>query len=73
MEKEVKDWIAKASVSNFLLEDLYRVTPPKMEEIKTQLAVHEVNVRLLEPLEYKNVATEDDGWGEFIGRPSGPS
>ena len=50
-EKSIKFWIAKASVINCLLEDLYRVTPPKMAEIKSQLAVHEVTVKLMEPLD----------------------
>ena len=37
IEEVVKKWIKQASVSNFLLEDLYRVTPPKMAEIESQL------------------------------------
>ena len=50
-EEAVKNWIVQASVGNYLLEDLYRVTPPKMAEIKSQLAVHEVTIRLLDPLD----------------------
>ena len=72
-EKVVKDWIAKASIMNFLLKDLYRVTPPKVVEIKSHLTVHEVTVRLLEPLDYKSNVVEVDAWGEFIGIPAGPS
>ena len=69
----VKEWIAKELVSNSLLEDLYQVTLPKMAEIKSQLDVHEVTVRLLEPLDYKTSVAEADAWGKFIGRPTGPS
>ena len=72
-EKAVKDWIAKASINNCLLEDMYRVTPPKMAEIKSQLAVHEVTIRLLEPFDYKTIVAEADALGEFIGIPAGTS
>ena len=48
----VKTWIAQASVSNFLLEELYSMTSPKLAELESQLAVHEVIVRMLEPVEY---------------------
>ena len=71
-EKVIKYWIAKASNKNFLLEYLYRKTPPKMAKIKSQLVVHEVTVRLLEPLDYKTIVVEADVWGEFIGIPVGP-
>ena len=69
----VETWIAQASVSNFLLEDLYRVTPPKLVEVESQLAVHEVIVRLLEPVDYKTIAEEENVWGEYISRPAGPT
>ena len=46
-EEAVKKPIAQASVGNYLFEDLYRVTPPKMVERKSQLVVHEVTVKLL--------------------------
>ena len=69
-KKELKDWIAKASVINCLLEYLYQVTPPKMAEIQSQLVVHKVTVRLLEPLDYKNISTKAYAWNEFIKSPS---
>ena len=70
-EEAVKNWITQDSVSNYLLEDLYRATPPKMTEIKSQLVVHEVTVKLLEPIDYKTIAEEANVWGEFIERPAG--
>ena len=71
--KEVKYWIAKASNKNFLLEYLYRKTPPKMAKVKSQLVVHEVTVRLLEPLDYKTIVTKVDSLDDFIKRQVGPS
>ena len=44
-----------------------------MVEIKSQLVVHEVTVRLLEPLDYKTIVAEAIAWGEFIERPTGPT
>ena len=54
----VKNWIAQDSVGNYLLEDLYMVTPPKMLEINSLLALHEVTIQLLDHVEYKIIATE---------------
>ena len=64
-EEVVKSWIAQAFVINYLSEDLYRVTPPKMAEIKSQLYVHEVTVKLLEPVDYKTIVAEANAWGKF--------
>ena len=69
----VETWIAQASVRNFLLEDLYRVTPPKLAQVDSQLAMHEVIVRLLEPVDYRIIAEELNAWGEYILRPTGPT
>ena len=69
----VKDWVAQVAVSNFLLEDLLRVTPPKAAEIKSQLAIHEVTVRLLEPMDFKTIAGKSHAWRKFIGGSVGPS
>ena len=72
-EKVVKNWVSQASVSNFLLEHLLRVTPPKAVEIKSQLAIHEVTVRLLETIDFRTIAAEANAWKEFIGGSGGPS
>ena len=72
-EEVVKTWIAQASVSNYLLEDLYRLTPPKVKEVDSQLVLHEVTVRLLEPVDYRTIAEEENAWGEYISRPAGPT
>ena len=72
-EEVVKNWIAQTSISNYLLEYLYIVTPPKMTKIESQLVVHEVIVRLLEPLDYITIVEGANAWGEFIKRPAGPT
>ena len=59
--------------NNCLLEDQLRVTAPKATEIKSQLAIHEVAVRLLEPTDLKTVAAKAAAWKEFIGELAGPS
>ena len=66
-EEVIKNWISKAFFSNYLLEDLYRVTPTKMNEIKSQLAVHEVTIKLLEPVDYKTIAEEaNEAFPEYL-------
>ena len=72
-EEVVKNWVAQAAVSNCLLENLLSVTPPKVAEIKSQLAIHEVTVRLLEPIDFKIIAAEIDAWREFNGGSVGSS
>ena len=47
-EKVIKSLVALAAVSNCLLEDQFRVTPPRVDDIKTQLCKHEVIVTFLE-------------------------
>ena len=55
-EKVVHIWVSQEVVSNFLLEYHLRVTPPKVSKIQSQLAIHEVTVRLLEPMEFNTIA-----------------
>ena len=55
------------------MEDLLRVTRTKAAEIKSQLAIHEVIVILLEPIDFKNIVAEADAWRDFIGGIVGPS
>ena len=69
----VKSQVAKSTVNNCLLEDQLRVTPPKATEIKSQLAIHEVAVRLLESMDFKTIVVEAVEWKEFIGGSVGPS
>ena len=69
----VKNWVAQTTVINFLLEDLLKVTPPKAAEITSQLAIHEVTVRLLEPMDFRTIVAEVDAWREFIGGSVGTS
>ena len=61
-EKAVKSLVAQAVVSNCLLEDQLRVTPAKTTELKSQPAIHEVTVRLLEPMHFKTIVAEADAW-----------
>ena len=72
-EELVKTWIKQASVSNYLLEDLYRLTPPKVTAVATQLVVHEVTVRLLEPIDYRTISEQSNAWDDYISIPAGPT
>ena len=57
----------KASIHKYLLEDLLRLTPPKVKEIESQLGKHEVTTRLSKTLDYRPITEESHAWKEFIG------
>ena len=64
--KVVKSLVAQAVVSNCLLEDLLRVTPATVADIKGQLAKHEVTVRFLEPTKFETIASDASSQKQFI-------
>ena len=72
-KKVVKSLVAQATVNNCLLEDQLGVTLPKVAGIQSQLAIHEVTFKLLEPVDFKTIIAEVAAWKEFIGGSAGPS
>ena len=58
--------MTQATVSNCLLEDLLRVTPARVVDIKGQLAKHKATVRFLEPTEFKTIASDASAWKQFV-------
>ena len=65
-EKIVKGLVAQAAVSNCLLEDHLRVTPQKVAEIRSQLAMHEVPVIILEPMDFRTIAANAATWKQLV-------
>ena len=65
-EKIVKGLVAQAAINNFLLEDQLRVTPQKVVEIRSRLALHEVLVRVLEPMDFRTIAVDAAMWKQFV-------
>ena len=72
-EEYVKTWVGQASVSNYILEDVCRYSPEKVTHVETQFAMHEVNVQMLEPINYKTIVEEANTWGEYISSLAGPT
>ena len=72
-EEAIKIWVAQASVHKYILEDLLRLTSPKVTEIESQLAKNEVTAWLLEPVDYRNIIEEARAWDNFIRKPAGPT
>ena len=62
----VKSSVAQSAVDNCLLEDQIRATPPRVVEIKSQLSVHEVIVRILEPKDFRTIAADVATWKLFM-------
>ena len=72
-EEAIRLWIAQAFVHQHILEDLLSQTPPKVKEIESQLAKHEVTSRLLEPVDYRAITEESRAWRNFIRKLVGPT
>ena len=64
--KVVKSFVTQVAVSNFLLEDQLRVAPSKAAEIKSQLAIHKVKGKLLEPMDFKTIDADASTWKQFV-------
>ena len=62
-EDNVRTWVAQDSITNYILDDLYRATPEKVTYVDSQLAMHEVTVLMLEPRNYRTIAEEANTWG----------
>ena len=63
--------VVQASVHKHLFEELLRKTSPKVKEIESQLAKHELNACLLEPAYYRIIREEAHAWSVFIKKPVG--
>ena len=57
---------SQAAVSNYLLEDLLRVTPVIVSDIKGQMSKHEVTVKFLEAIEFETTASDASSWKQFV-------
>ena len=65
-EKVVNNLVAQDAVSNCLLKDQLIFTPQRVEEIKSQLDVHEVLVGILEPMDFRTIAEDVVAWKQFM-------
>ena len=72
-EEYVRTWVAQASVNNYILEELYRLTAAKVTNVETQMAMHKVTMQMLYPINYKTIAEEANTWGEYISSLAGPT
>ena len=72
-ERVIKNVIAQDAVSNFLLEDQFRLLPARMADIRAQDYKHEVTVRFLEPTEFEIIASDAKAWKKFIAELNGPT
>jgi len=76
--KDLDEWILKnvvahAAVSIHLLEYQLRLSPARIEGVKTQAAKYKINIRFLEPFGFEGIATDAHAWKKFISEQAGPS
>ena len=62
----IKNVIAQDEISNFILEDQFRLLPARMDDIRAQASKHEVTVIFLEPTEFEIIASDAKAWKQFI-------
>ena len=72
-EKVIKSVIAQAVVSNFLLEDRFRILPASTADIKARASKNEVTVRFLEPVDFEFIVSNAMAWRHFITELTGPT
>ena len=72
-EEAIRIWVAQASVHKYILEYLLRLTPPKVTQIESHLAKHEVTAQLLELVDHQVITEEALAWRTFIGTPARPT
>ena len=72
-ENVIKNLVAQATDSNFLLEDQLRVTPSRVEDIKSQLCKPKVTARFLDPTNFETIVVDDVAWNQFMNGLFGPT
>ena len=72
-EQTLRNEVAHSVVSVQLLEDQLRLSSARIEVIRNQAAKFEINIRFLEPSEFKNIASEASSWKKFLNSQAGPS
>ena len=65
-EKVLKIAIAQAAVSSHLLEDQLQLILARGENIKSQVAKHEITIIFLEPSRFQTITTDEKIWKKFI-------
>ena len=70
-ERVIKNVIAQAAVSNYLLEDRFWLLWERMADIRAHASKHEVTVKFLEPTESEIIASDAKAWKQFIADLNG--
>ena len=72
-EQTLRNEVAHSGVSVQLLEDQLHLSAAKIEVIRNQAANFEINIRFLEPSEFKSIASKASAWKKFLNNQAGPS
>ena len=76
--KDLDEWILKnvvahAAISIYLLEYQLCLSPTRIEGVKTQATKYEINIRFLEPSGFEGITTDAHAWRKFISEQASPS
>ena len=66
-KKSIRIQVVQASIHKYLFEELLMQSSPKVKEIESHLAKHEVTTQLLNPVDYRVINAEAAAWNFFIG------
>ena len=72
-EKTLKNEVDHSAVSVQLLEYQLQLSTAKIEVIRNQAAKFKINIRFLEPSEFKSITSEVSAWKKFLNSQAGPS
>ena len=72
-EQILKNAVTHSVVSIHLLEDQLRLSPTRIEVVKSQATKYEINICFLEPSDFESIAAEAQAWKKFINDQAGPS
>ena len=71
-DQTLRNEVRHSAVSVQLLEDQLRLSAAIIEAIKNQAAKFKINIRFLEPSEFKGIASEPLAWKKFLIIKRGP-
>ena len=72
-EEVIHYFVWKASINTYILEGICKITTEEVTQIDTQLKIHKVTLKLLEPMKYKTIAEEANTWAAYISSLEGPT
>ena len=73
IEEGIHYFVGQDSVNAYLLEDICKIVADEVADIETQLLIHELSLRFLDPIKYNTIALEVNACASYISSVVGPT